>query len=119
MAQRVLAYTLDALLRLLHPIIPFLTEEVWQLLGQVAPARGLATVEPAAESIIIAAWPVVIRPGRTPRLKPSLPDSKKCSAACARFAAGKACPRRDVSFSVRCDGKRPTCCGRWKRTSNR
>ena len=28
-------------MRLLHPMMPFLTEEVWQLLGQVAPSRGL------------------------------------------------------------------------------
>jgi valyl-tRNA synthetase len=40
-AQRVLAFVLDQLLRLLHPIVPFLTEEVWQLLGNVAPDRGL------------------------------------------------------------------------------
>ena len=40
-AQRVLAHTLDALLRLLHPMIPFLTEEVWQLLGELAPERGI------------------------------------------------------------------------------
>ena len=32
-AQRVLAHALDVLLRLLHPMMPFLTEEVWQLLG--------------------------------------------------------------------------------------
>ena len=43
-AQRVLAHGLDVLLRLLHPMIPFLTEEVWQLLGTVAPERGLHSV---------------------------------------------------------------------------
>jgi len=36
-AQRVLAHTLDTLLRLLHPMIPFLTEDVWQRLNEVAP----------------------------------------------------------------------------------
>ena len=40
-AQRMLAHTLDVLLRLLHPMVPFITEEVWQLLGQSAPERGL------------------------------------------------------------------------------
>ncbi|MEK6247201.1 MAG: class I tRNA ligase family protein, partial [Planctomycetales bacterium] len=55
-AQRVLAHTLDTLLRLLHPMMPFLTEEIWQLLGQIAPQRGL-TPEPPSESIMIAAWP--------------------------------------------------------------
>ena len=57
MAQRVLAHTLDTLLRLLHPMIPFLTEDVWQRLGEVAPERGIDAVEPAAESIMLAPWP--------------------------------------------------------------
>ena len=56
-AQRVLAHTLDALLRLLHPIIPFVTEEIWQLLAEAAPVRGVGTPTPAAESIMIAPWP--------------------------------------------------------------
>jgi valyl-tRNA synthetase len=55
-AQRVLAHTLDSLLRLLHPLIPFITEEVWQLLGQAAPKRGLPP-QLAAASVMIASWP--------------------------------------------------------------
>jgi valyl-tRNA synthetase len=51
---------------LLHPMMPFLTEEVWQLLNVVAPERGLGA-EPsatadlrqaAAEHVCVAAWPV-------------------------------------------------------------
>ncbi len=57
-AQRVLAHVLDSLLRLLHPMIPFLTEEIWQLLDQVAPSRGLQPAE-ATSSIVRAAWPEV------------------------------------------------------------
>jgi valyl-tRNA synthetase len=56
-AQRVLAHTLDTLLRLLHPMIPFLTEEVWHLLAQIAPERGIDNIQTAAESIMIAPWP--------------------------------------------------------------
>ncbi len=56
-AQRVLAHTLDTLLRLLHPMIPFLTEDVWQRLAQVAPQRGVDNIQTAAESIMIAPWP--------------------------------------------------------------
>ena len=37
-AQRVLAHTLDTILRLLHPMIPFVTEEVWQLLAEACAA---------------------------------------------------------------------------------
>ena len=41
-AQRVLAHALDQLLRLLHPMIPFITEEVWQLLGKSPRTAGPA-----------------------------------------------------------------------------
>ncbi|MBN1967136.1 MAG: class I tRNA ligase family protein, partial [Anaerolineae bacterium] len=43
--RHVLAYTLETALRLLHPYMPFLTEEVWQYL----PHEG--------EALIIARWP--------------------------------------------------------------
>lgn len=56
-AQRVLAHSLDTLLRLLHPMIPFLTEEVWQLLKEAAHKRGLSEPTAQAESIMIATWP--------------------------------------------------------------
>lgn len=56
-AQRVLAHTLDSLLRLLHPMIPFITEEVWHLLADVAPQRGIDNPAVAAESVMIAPWP--------------------------------------------------------------
>ncbi|NLF09621.1 MAG: class I tRNA ligase family protein, partial [Pirellulaceae bacterium] len=56
-AQRVLAHALDVLLRLLHPMIPFLTEDVWQRLNGLAPRRGIDRPLPAAESVMIAPWP--------------------------------------------------------------
>jgi valyl-tRNA synthetase len=56
-AQRILAHTLDTILRLLHPMSPFITEDVWQRLNEVAPHRGLAKSQAAAESIMIAPWP--------------------------------------------------------------
>jgi valyl-tRNA synthetase len=56
-AQRVLAGVLDAILRLVHPIMPFVAESIWQALAEVAFERGLPTPEPATESIVIAPWP--------------------------------------------------------------
>ena len=56
-AQAVLVEVLDTLVRLLHPIVPFVTEQIWQSLAVVAPKRGLFATRPAAESICIAAWP--------------------------------------------------------------
>lgn len=45
--RSVLAYVLDNTMRLLHPFMPFVTEEIWQHL----PHEG--------ESITVAAWPTV------------------------------------------------------------
>jgi valyl-tRNA synthetase len=55
--QRVLAGVLDAILRLVHPIMPFVTESIWQALGEAAFERGLPAPEPATESVMIAPWP--------------------------------------------------------------
>jgi valyl-tRNA synthetase len=55
--QRVLVGVLDAILRLVHPIMPFVTESIWQALGEAAFERGLPAPDPAAESVMIAPWP--------------------------------------------------------------
>ncbi|WP_019412515.1 valine--tRNA ligase [Paenisporosarcina sp. TG20] len=59
MTRSVLAYVLDNTMRLLHPFMPFITEEIWQSL----PHEG--------ESITIAAWPTV---------NELLTDTKKASS---------------------------------------
>ena len=45
-ARRVLVYVMTGILKLLHPFMPFITEEIWQSL----PHEG--------ESLMISAWPV-------------------------------------------------------------
>jgi valyl-tRNA synthetase len=57
-AQRVLAGVLDTILRLVQPVMPFVAESIWQALSQAAPERGLPDSAPAAESVVIAPWPV-------------------------------------------------------------
>ncbi|MDY7010070.1 MAG: valine--tRNA ligase [Planctomycetota bacterium] len=56
-AKTVLAHCLDVLLRLLHPIIPFITEQIWSQLNGVAPNRGPGD-SPAEEMLIRARWPL-------------------------------------------------------------
>jgi valyl-tRNA synthetase len=56
-AQRVLAGVLDGILRLVHPVMPFVAESIWQALAEVAFERGLPAPEPATESVVIAPWP--------------------------------------------------------------
>ena len=56
-AQRILVGVLDAILRLVHPIMPFVAESIWEKLNEAAFERGLPLPEPATESIVIAPWP--------------------------------------------------------------
>src|SRR5207237_600181 len=56
-AQRVLAGVLDTILRLVHPVMPFVAESIWQALNETAFERGLPAPGPSAESVVIAPWP--------------------------------------------------------------
>lgn len=56
-AQRVLIAALDGIIRLVHPVMPFLAESIWQALNEVAPQRGIPKPAQAAESVMIAPWP--------------------------------------------------------------
>ena len=57
LVQRVLVGVLDAILRLVQPIMPFVAESIWQALAQAALERGLPLPADAAESVVIAPWP--------------------------------------------------------------
>ena len=85
-AQKVLIYVMTGTLKLLHPFMPFITEEIWQALPN------------DCESIMIAAWPkyseelnfaadeqeferimAVIKAVRIRRAEMNVPPSKKAS----------------------------------------
>jgi len=113
-AQRVLAHTLDVLLRLLHPMMPFLTEEVWQLLGQVAAERGvggagsgttrLAKPQAAAESVCIAAWPVADASRQDAMIEEQFADFQAVLGAVREIRQRQNIPpREELIFTVRCD----------------
>jgi valyl-tRNA synthetase len=95
-SQRVLATVLSSLLRLLHPVIPFVTEELWHRLGgegllAIAPwpaADHLATdtdAETAMATIID-----VVSAVRRFRSEHSIPPSKRCTAYVVVTNAGQA-----------------------------
>lgn len=103
-AQRVLAHTLDTLMRLLHPMMPFLTEEVWQLLGELAPERGVPRPERPAESIMVATWPRADESRRDPVVEARFARFQELLKGLRDVRSRQnIAPRTPLRFVVRCD----------------
>jgi len=67
--RQMLATCLDASLRLLHPAMPFITEQLWSALNQTRTGRGAEGITlPDSELLIHAPWP---------RLSDKLIDNKR------------------------------------------
>ena len=117
-AQRVLSHALDALVRLLHPFVPFLTEEIWQLLNAAAPLREL-TLPGSGEltqcgsasrgceapaSVCIARWPAVDAARINADIEEQFADFQQVLGAVREIRLGQNIPPREpVEFAVRCD----------------
>ena len=103
-AGRVLAHTLDTLLRLLHPMIPFLTEEVWQLLAGFAPQRGIDNPQTAAASIMIAAWPTADDARVDKRIEAQFARFQEVLRSVREIRSRQNVPpKTKLEFSVRCE----------------
>lgn len=103
-AQRMLAHTLDTLLRLLHPVIPFITEEIWQLLGEAAPERGLDTPEAASPSVMIAAWPEANENHLNQEIEDRYATFQIAIGVLREIRARQnIAPRDSIEFTVKCD----------------
>ncbi len=107
-ARQVLAWVLDQSLRLLHPLMPFVTEELWRRLNEAAPKRGIdriRTIAPASgrsvgpprptpnsdmisPALIVARWPDAAAPARK---------------AQGRFIDGRATPHTTTTVSIRAE----------------
>jgi valyl-tRNA synthetase len=68
-AQRLLVSVLDVIVRLLAPFAPFITEELWARLNEIAPQRGYPEPQAAGETVMHAAWPDLPRTLRDGQLE--------------------------------------------------
>jgi valyl-tRNA synthetase len=103
LAQRVLAHALDVLVRLLHPITPFITEEIWQLLNGAAAERGL-TPALAEFSAVIAPWPTADRARQDPTIESRFAVFQSALGALREIRSRQNIPpKAEVEFYVRCD----------------
>lgn len=101
--QAVLSHSLDVLLRLLHPLMPFVTEEIWQTLGKLAPQRGLISVESAADHVMQAAWPHEVSAWSNPAIEQQFAVFQDVLAAIREIRSRQNIPPREsIPFAVRC-----------------
>ncbi len=73
-ATQLLAWVLERTLRLLHPIVPFVTEEIWQRFGL-----------PDPESLSLASWPEAIEAHRDPAAETALGAVQEIVTAIRQF----------------------------------
>ena len=72
LAQNILVAVLEAIVKLLHPLMPFVTESIWQALAQAAPQRGVPKPRSAPESVTIAPWPSFPQSYRDPTIEANI-----------------------------------------------
>ncbi len=104
LAQRLLVGVLDGLLRLLSPMVPFVTEELWQRLNEVAPQRGLPEPAAAAESVMIAPWPEFPEQWRDPAIEKRFERLQEIVVAVRNVRAAYGIPPgTPLKLQLRCD----------------
>jgi valyl-tRNA synthetase len=101
--QRVLVGVLDAIVRLVQPIMPFVAESIWSALNDVAFERGLPNPEPATESVMIAAWPEFPADWRDAAMETSMTHMQEVVRAVREVRNRyKIEPRTPLDVFVRC-----------------
>jgi valyl-tRNA synthetase len=105
-AQRVLTHVLDVLMRLLHPTMPFITEEIWQRLNDFAPKRGLERPQPAAASVMIADWPIADVKRQDPTIEARFARFQEMLRGLRDLRAKQnITPKTAIRFSLKCDAE--------------
>ncbi len=103
LAQSMLAFTLDRLLRLLHPVMPFVTEEIWQSVNVAAAERGLSSSDPQQPNLIQASWPVPDPTLHDPQVEAQFETFQQALGALRDIRARQnIAPKQPISFCIRC-----------------
>ena len=103
LTQRVIAHGLDTLLRLLHPIMPFVTESIWRHLGEAAPRRGVPGPADPATLLMRAPWPQADETHHDPAIERQFSEFQQVVGAVRKIRASQnIAPRETVPVAVRC-----------------
>ena len=102
-AQRLLVFVTDTLLRLLHPFAPFITEELWAVLNELAPERGLSEPQTAEASAMVARWPELEATQVDPELETRFERLQEVIVAVRNVRAFyKISPKQPLKLFMRC-----------------
>ncbi|HEY8487098.1 MAG TPA: valine--tRNA ligase [Limnochordales bacterium] len=85
-AQQVLWHVLECTVRLLHPFMPFITEEIWQRLAPLGPRSG------EFPSVMVAPWPGVEPARRDPEAEEQMQELMAVVRAIRNVRAEKGVP---------------------------
>ena len=108
-AQAMLVTGLDTILRLLHPIMPFVTEELWQHLREATGGRRLPwdNGREPAESVMVATWPTPPEAWTTPESEERFNTFLAVVAAVREIRARQNVPPKTVlSVTLRTDAQK-------------
>jgi valyl-tRNA synthetase len=104
--KQVLAAVLDQTLRLLHPFVPFLTETLWQKLGELAPTRGVNTAFAPSEQVVHAQWPTGDASWRSADVESQVATMQQwCVAIRETRARYQVPPRERLVLRIQADGE--------------
>ncbi|TWT67219.1 valine--tRNA ligase [Allorhodopirellula solitaria] len=104
MTQNVIAHGLDQLLRLLHPIMPFVTESVWSYLGGLAPRRGVPEPVNAGAFVMTSEWPTAHADHHDVKIERQFSEFQKIIGAIRQIRASQNIkPSETVPVAIRCD----------------
>src|SRR5262249_25714428 len=103
MVQRILVGVLEAILRLVHPVMPFVAESIWQALGEAAFERGLPGPEPASESVVIAPWPAFPAAWQDPAMEQRMAWMQDLVRAVREVRNRYGLERKGLDVYVRCE----------------
>ena len=103
-AQRMLAFALDCLLKLLHPMMPFITEEIWQNLAKLCSERGFTNVETANKCLIDAPWPNLPESWQDVEIENQFALYQTTLGALREIRARQQIgPKQKVNFLIKCE----------------
>ena len=101
--QQLLIHGLDVLLRLLHPMMPFITEAIWQQLKQFGTRRTLDETTEASQWLMQAPWPDAIAADKNPEIEEQFAQFTALLGAIREIRSRQKIQNQErLKFSVRC-----------------